>query len=124
DDPFSALAVRRLILAEMQRNRGTIQQIETLDALHALATQYGIVTPYSSMIVLVEADQQRLLDKLTNLEDRYQREVESLGDTAPSTPLPLAGVPEPHEWLLLGLAAALLVYLIYTKRRQNVLVSR
>jgi len=35
---------------------------------------------------------------------------------APRSPLPLSGVPEPHEWLLLGLAVALLIYLVYTKR--------
>jgi putative PEP-CTERM system integral membrane protein len=124
DEPFAALAARRLILAEMQRNKGSIDQLETLDALHTLAMQYGIVTPFSSMIVLVEADQQRLLDKLSTLEDRYEREVESLGDTAPRSPMPLTGVPEPHEWLLMGMAAAMLVYLIYTKRRQGLLMSR
>jgi hypothetical protein len=92
------------VLAEMQRNRGVIDQLETLDYLHALATSYGIVTPYSSMLVLVETQQQRLLDKLSQLEDRYQREVEELGDTTPASPVPLAGVPEPHEYLLMGLA--------------------
>jgi putative PEP-CTERM system integral membrane protein len=116
DEPFAALAARRLILAEMQRHRGTIDQLETLDALHALAINYQIVTPYSSMIVLVAADQQRLLDQLSDLDDRYQREVENLGETTPRSPLPLSGVPEPHEWLLLGLAVALLIYLVYTKR--------
>jgi putative PEP-CTERM system integral membrane protein len=115
DEPISALAARRLILAEMQRNRGTIDQLETLDALHALAMNYGIVTPYSSMIVLVTSNQQVLLEQLSDLEDRYLREVETLGDTTPSSPIPLSGVPEPHEWLLLGLAAALLIYLGYTK---------
>jgi putative PEP-CTERM system integral membrane protein len=118
DDPFAALAARRLVLAEMQRNRGSIDQLETLDYLHSLAMNYEIVTPYSSMIVLVEADQQRLLDKLSNLDDRYQREVEVLGDTTPNAPVPLAGVPEPHEWLLMALVAALLIYISYTKRKQ------
>ncbi len=118
DDPFAALAARRLVLAEMQRNRGTIDQLETLDYLHSLALNYEIVTPYSSMIVLVEASQQRLLDKLSNLDDRYQREVESLGDTTPKAPVPLTGVPEPHEWLLMALVAALLIYASYKKRRQ------
>ena len=118
DDPFAALAARRLVLAEMQRNRGSIDQLETLDYLHALAVNYEIVTPYSSMIVLVEANQQRLLNKLSDLDDRYQREVEALGDTTPKSPVPLAGVPEPHEWLLMALVAALLVYLSYTKRKQ------
>ncbi len=123
-EPFAALAARRLVLAEMQRNSGTIDQLETLDYLHALAIEYGIVTPYSSMIVLVDAAQQHLLDKLADLEDRYQREVESLGDTTPSTPTPLTGVPEPHEWLLMGLVAGMLVYLIYTKRRQALATAR
>jgi hypothetical protein len=118
-DGFTALAVRRLVLAEMQRHKGTIDQLETLDYLHSLATGVGIVTPYSSMIVLVESDQQALLDKLANLSDRYQREVESLGDTTPAsaTPLAFAGVPEPQEWLLMGLAAAMLVYAVLIRRK-------
>jgi putative PEP-CTERM system integral membrane protein len=116
DDPFAALAARRLVLAEMQRNRGAITQLDTLDALHALAMKYQIVTPYSSMIVLVNSQQQAMLNRLSEDSDRYQREVEALGETTPGSPLPLAGVPEPHEWLLLGLAAAMLVYLLYSKR--------
>jgi len=114
-DPFTALAARRLILAEMQRNRGSIDQLETLDYLHALAKEYGIVTPYSSMIVLVDAQQRRLLEQLSNLDDRFQREVEDIGETVPGSPLPLTGVPEPHEWILLALVAAMLIYLAYTK---------
>jgi len=116
-DGFAALAARSLVLAEMQRNQGTIDQLETLDYLHSLATQYGIVTPYSSMIVLVDVFQQDLLNRLSTMEDRYDREVEALGETAPASPLPLAGVPEPHEWLLMGLGVAILAYYVYTKRR-------
>jgi putative PEP-CTERM system integral membrane protein len=118
-EPFAALAARRLILAEMQRNRGTISEVETLDALNALATEYGIVTPFSSMIVLVDDRQQQLLDQLSELGDRYQREVEELGDTTPSVTTPLTGVPEPHEWLLIGLVVAMLLYLAYSKRRRQ-----
>jgi putative PEP-CTERM system integral membrane protein len=115
-DPFSALAARRLALAETMRQRGSISELATLDMLHTLAKRYQIVTPYSSMIVLVDDQQQRLLEHLSEGSDRYQREVESLGDTTPGSPLPLAGVPEPHEWLLLALAATLLVYMAYTRR--------
>jgi putative PEP-CTERM system integral membrane protein len=118
EDGFAALAARRLIIAELQRNQGTIDQPATLDYLHDLATQYGIITPYSSMIVLVDAQQQQMLDHLSNLEDRYDREVESLGDTAPASPVPLAGVPEPHEWLLMGLAVGILIYYVYTRRKR------
>jgi hypothetical protein len=116
ESPFAALAARRLVLAEMQRQRGTITQLETLDALHTLAVDYEIVTPYSSMIVLVTQQQESMLERLSDDSDRYQREVEGMGDTMPSSPLPLTGVPEPQEWLLLALAAALLVYLSYRQR--------
>jgi hypothetical protein len=118
-DPFAALAARRLILAEQHRQRGTIGQVETLDGLHALAREYGIVTPYSSMIVLVTDQQQALLDQLSELDDRYQREVENLGNTTPGSPVPLAGVPEPHEWLLIGLTAGLLTFLALRRRFGN-----
>lgn len=119
EDGFAALAARRLVLAEMQRNKGSISQLDTLDYLHSLATKVGIVTPYSSMIVLVAADQQQLLDKLSGLEDRYNREVESLGNTTPAvaSPMAFAGVPEPQEWLLMGLAAAMLVYAVLVRRK-------
>lgn len=116
DEDFSALAARRYILAEMHRNRGSLGQLETLDQLHALAQQESIVTPYSSMIVLVDQSQQLLLDHLSEGVDRYQREFEALGETTPSTPAPLVGVPEPHEWLLLGIAVAMLVWLVSQRR--------
>ncbi|MCP4563910.1 MAG: TIGR02921 family PEP-CTERM protein, partial [Bosea sp.] len=53
-DDFAAFAARRLILAEMHRQRGALDQLDTLDYLHAIAIEHGIVTPYSSMIVLVQ----------------------------------------------------------------------
>ncbi|HLA97053.1 MAG TPA: TIGR02921 family PEP-CTERM protein, partial [Anaerolineales bacterium] len=115
-DGYLAFAARRLVLAEMQRYRDELSQLPTLDRLHALAQEYSIVTPYSSMIVLVNDQQRRLLEQMEKLEDRYTREVEELGDTTPSTPGPLTGVPEPHEWLLLTLAAGLLAYYAYTRR--------
>jgi hypothetical protein len=103
---------------------GTIDQLETLDYLHTLAQEYSIVSPYSSMLVLVNSQQQALLDQLMQGEDRYDREVEAIGETSPGSPVPLAGVPEPHEWLLLGLAAAMLLYLAYTKWAASLALRR
>jgi putative PEP-CTERM system integral membrane protein len=118
DDGFSAMAARRYILAETQQQRSTISEVGTLDKLQALAQQYSIVTPYSSMIVLVNFRQQLLLDQLSQAADRYQREYEDIKDTVPSTPTPLTGVPEPEEWLLMGLAGALLVW--YAAKRRMI----
>jgi putative PEP-CTERM system integral membrane protein len=115
DAGFAPLAARRVILAEMQRQHGKLSDPATLDQLHALAQAQSIVTPYSSMIVLVTQQQGDLLEHLSELDDRYQREVEAVGETQASTQLPLSGVPEPEEWLLIGLALALAGYVWITR---------
>jgi putative PEP-CTERM system integral membrane protein len=115
DDPFATLAARHLILNEMYRQRGQIENLETLDYLHALAKEHGIVTPYSSMIVLVNETQQARLDILEDQENRFEREVEEMGETVPS-PMEVTGVPEPHEWLLIGLSVAILGWYAWHKR--------
>jgi len=117
EDGFADLAARRVILSEMQRQRGELDDPETLDQLHALAQENAIVTPYSSMIVLVTELQESLLEDLSELDDRYQREVEAVGETTPATQMPLSGVPEPEEWLLIGLALALAAYVWFTRGR-------
>jgi len=125
DDPgFAPLAARRVILAEMQRQRAGLDDPAILDQLHALAQEQSIVTPYSSMIVLVTLRQENLLEHLSELDDRYQREVEALGETTPSTQLPLSGVPEPEEWLLIGLALAMAAYVVITRRAENPVIGK
>jgi hypothetical protein len=115
DDPFVTLAARYLILSEMYQERGQIKELETLDHLHILAKEYEIVTPYSSMIVLVNDTQQARLDKLEAQDNRFEREAEEMGETAPA-PMEVTGVPEPHEWLLLILGAAILGWYAWQKR--------
>jgi putative PEP-CTERM system integral membrane protein len=114
---FAPFAARRLILAELQRQRGQIGDLALLDRLHALASNYSIVTPLSSMIVLVNQEQQRLLDSLESRDDRFLREHEDVGETV-AVPA-VAAVPEPEEWLLIGLAAGLLGYTAWTARRSR-----
>lgn len=113
---FTPLAARYLILSEMQQQRGELEQLAVLDQLHTLAHQAGIVTPYSSMIVLVNQAQRRQLAEDSSQADRFEREYEEAAETtAPEQP-PLTGVPEPEEWLLLGLAAAFLAIYAYRLR--------
>jgi putative PEP-CTERM system integral membrane protein len=114
-ESFAALAARRLILNEMVQHRGKIENLSTLDYLHALAKEHGIVTPYSSMIVLVTQAQQDRLDKLEAQDNRFERETEEMGETAPS-PMEVTGVPEPHEWLLIILGSAILGWYAWNKR--------
>ena len=116
-DDFAALAARRLILAEMQRLRGDLQDPEILDGLHAIALEHDIITPYSSMIVLINQRQQELLDKLSEGDDRFLRETEAVGETVPET-APLTGVPEPEEWLLIAIVTGLLAWYVYNSRER------
>jgi putative PEP-CTERM system integral membrane protein len=110
DDDFAALAARHLILNEMHRQRGEIGELETLDHLHAIAVEHSVVTPYSSMIVLVNERQEKRLDALEADDDRFQREHEEIGETAPQGAFDVTGVPEPEEWLLIALAAVMLIW--------------
>lgn len=116
DDSFAALAARRLILDEMQRQRQALAELETLDALHAIAIEQSIVTPYSSMIVLVTERQNDLLDRLEGGADRFDREFEDVGETDAGVGFDVTGVPEPEEWLLIALSVAMLGWYC-TKRR-------
>jgi putative PEP-CTERM system integral membrane protein len=115
-DDFAAFAARRLILATMRRYRADLDQLNNLDQLHEIAINHSIVTPYSSMIVLVNQQQEKLLDALETRDDRFQREYEDVGETIPENTL-ITGVPEPEEWLLLALAIGMLGWFIYNKRR-------
>jgi putative PEP-CTERM system integral membrane protein len=116
EDGFLPFAARQLILAEIHRHRGSMDDLQVLDRLHALALENSIVTPYSSMIVLVNAVQQSRLDSLEKGSGRFEREYDPVGETTPPGPIGMAGVPEPHEWLLLGIGVALLLWLAYNRR--------
>ncbi|MBD2020763.1 hypothetical protein H6F43_11275, partial [Leptolyngbya sp. FACHB-36] len=105
NEDFGALAARQWtthLSRYLQPNR-----LNELDAIHAAAKQYGIVTPYSSMIVLVNSQQRRELKQAEQQSDRFDREVED-----PQLPQPnssdISAVPEPAEWLLLVVGAGII----------------
>jgi putative PEP-CTERM system integral membrane protein len=117
-DPFTPLAARQLVLA-MARWKQQGRAV-TLDDIHAVAVKARIVTPYSSMLVLVNDEQRKRLAELEKQEDRFEREVET-GKAAMSQGadlLKVTGVPEPREWVLLGVAAALLAAGALARRRR------
>jgi hypothetical protein len=76
-----------LSLDAMHGQRAALDELDTLDHLHAIAIEQGIVTPYPSMIVLVNQQQENLLDQLEARGDRFQREYEEVGETTPQSPV-------------------------------------
>ena len=108
DDPFAPLAARQLVLAMGRWTEG--DALSRMDAVHALAKAQRIVTPYSSMLVLVDDERRQRLAQLESQADRFEREVESGkgGAAAGSDLFAVSAVPEPREWVLLALAALLL----------------
>ncbi len=115
--PFAA---RRLILSEMVRQRANLDQVESLDQLHAIAVENSIVTPYSSMLVLVNDRQHKLLDELEQADDRFEREFEEIDDTLG---IQVTGVPEPHEYILMALAVGMLLWYWRQKRDASVVTQ-
>ena len=97
------------IRAASQANREP--SLASLDALHDIALQHGIVSNYSSMIVLVNKQQRDRLKELTGADDRFERELE----TGEQNLLNAPAVPEPHEWALLLLSLGLLLLTAYRK---------
>ncbi len=113
---FAAIAARRYIPGAA-RAPGTAG----LDAVHALARQHGVVTAYSSMIVLVDEAQRQALRDAEAKADRFDRAVET-GESKLDAPTPalggnITGTPEPEEWVLLGLAAMGLAWVGREKMR-------
>ena len=76
------------------------------DRLQALAKAEGVVSPFSSMIVLIDERQRQRLDALEADQDRFERENDGAADE-PAL-LAVTAVPEPETWMLLLLAAGLL----------------
>ena len=103
DNNFDAIAARQWVTQVSQSLKPT--QLKELDAVHVLAKQYNIVTPYSSAIVLVNDRQKQALKNAEQAKNRFQREGEDKQLPPASN---VSATPEPEEWLLLSIAILLL----------------
>jgi putative PEP-CTERM system integral membrane protein len=114
-DSIEAITARQLIKQQSRTLDAT--QVSALDGVHAIAKRTGIVTPYSSMLVLVDERQRELLRAAEAGEDRFEREVEDGQNdlTDPDNPL-TASIPEPSQVLALGVVA---IALIFLKRKSD-----
>jgi putative PEP-CTERM system integral membrane protein len=103
---LAAIAARQVVLS---LTKGAKNDLTTLDNIHSLAVANDIVTPWSSMIVLVSERQRKALEEASDDADRFSREANTGEEnlTAPT----VTGVPEPHEWMLIIIAALMLLVL-------------
>jgi putative PEP-CTERM system integral membrane protein len=74
----AVVARQRILLAD----RGGKAPLASLDGLHRLAVDASVATPYSSLLVLVNARQRARLAQLEGQRDRFDREVDDDGKGA------------------------------------------
>jgi putative PEP-CTERM system integral membrane protein len=107
---LQALAARQLILGLSKRIK--LDNLESLDAIHAIAKKYEIVSPYSSMLVLVNDEQRRLLQEAEAASDRFDRKIENGKEslTKPNNPFKTS-IPEPSGgWILAVSGVAIFIF--------------
>jgi putative PEP-CTERM system integral membrane protein len=114
-DDFLPLAARQLILGLSKKIK--LDNLKGLDTIHAVAKKYKIVSPYSSMLVLVNDEQRQLLKEAEAQSDRFDRKVENGKEnlSKPVNPLKVS-VPEASGGWFLGVSAIALF--ILAKRRR------
>jgi putative PEP-CTERM system integral membrane protein len=120
DPDFASLAAKAYINSQIIAQDSS--RIQQLDAIHSIAKTEHLVTPFSSMIVLVNKAQEEALEKASLAKDRFNREVETGEETLskPFNPFNVSGTPEPHEWLLIIMAFGFILYHTkYGKRKLN-----
>ncbi|AFZ23910.1 PEP-CTERM family integral membrane protein [Cylindrospermum stagnale PCC 7417] len=118
NDDFQQLAARQLILGLSKQIN--LNQLANLDAIHDIAKKSEIVTPYSSMIVLVNDEQRAALKRAEAESDRFNRKVENGKEelSKPNNPLKVS-VPESSNGWVIGITAIAL--LLFTRRQRRTL---
>ncbi len=101
--------------------------IQVLDNIHSLAKEFSAVTPYSSLIALVNDRQKQALKEAEAKDDRFRADydigAESLESPSGEGLLNVGSVPEPEEWLLIFLVFAILLAYLNKKRIQCLFTS-
>lgn len=117
---FAPFAARQAI-RWLSRDRD-LSQVSELDGLHAIAKRVEVVTPYSSMLVLVDDRQRDALAEAEKSSDRFDREVEDGQDTLsdPNNPMNVVAIPEGRSPLGMVLGGAAVFWLVRRNRVQSV----
>lgn len=112
-------AIAAKLLIEQKASEGNVTNAE-LSALHTIALKHHIVTPYSSMIVLVNQAQHRQLDAAEKQDDKFEREadtgVKEINANSINLSLTNGSIPEPSSFILLLISA---VSTLFIRRRND-----
>lgn len=94
------------------------ERLTDRERMHTMAQAASVVSPLSSMIVLVNDDQHRQLDAASKDGAKFDRSVEDGKEQAPGVndPFEMSAAPEPEEWMLLFAGLAVLAM---TQRRRR-----
>lgn len=124
DAAFAPIAAR-LFIANATRQT-TPLTVAQLSDLHKVAQTHSVVTPYSSMLVLVNTEQQEALAKAESADDRFDRAQEPGTEILqkPNNPLSASATPEPEEWLLLLVSLCVAGWMLRTRYQQRGLLLR
>lgn len=126
-DPPSQSIIPEAILAHQwisadfnRRSAKNPNSLGHLDRMHQLAIKQSLVSPFSSMIVLVEQRQKDELEKMSKQADRFNRDIDSGEKNLISAydPLKVNAVPEPEEWALI-IVVILMLAASQVKKRIN-----
>ena len=117
------LAVQKIAAAQEIKyltHNMDMQQLNNLDGIHNYAKKNGIISHYSSMLVLVNDQQKQALKKAEEGADRFDREIETgkKKGLVPHDPFAVPSVPEPEEWALIIIMTLLLI-VAYIRRKRG-----
>lgn len=118
-DKFSSLAARVLV---RELNKQIVDNnLTQLDNIHAIAKQYNIITPYSSMIVLVNDEQRKALQEAESQADRFDREIENGRENLnkPNNPLNNSSTTIPEGTSIISLIAIAIIMIYYRRKQQQ-----
>ena len=119
NNEFNPFAARQLI-NYLGQDRD-LKEIANLDGIHKVAKAAQIVTPYSSMIVLVNDQQKNDLKQAEKESDRFKREIEDKQMPTFNNPIAVSAVPEPAEWMLI-IVIAIALGIIVKRKKENAIV--
>lgn len=118
--PVGQLATKQLLYYRVsQTPSSTLTSLTFLDQMQSISQASSIVTPYSSMIVLVTEQQKRDLQEALRLNNRFSADInlsdDGLFNPSGSGIMEVSSVPEPHEWVLM-ITAGFLIFVFYRKK--------